>query len=181
MAQISSLAGRSLPTPSSKQLNVTQTPTTATKTPSLAELPEAPSFLVRVLCQLRDFLFFSHTDLLELFSAMACCGWGIWMAVPSIDSFSESQMYSGLLKFLPETAWGVLAIIIGAFQLYGMVSKNVRFRKLGSFSAFLTWSFISLMCLLAKTYSPSLVFISLLTVASALVYLRIGCYYVHRH
>lgn len=164
--------------PSAKPPGAT-TPSKAQKVSEIFEKPLNP--VARLVLRMIYFIKFSHTDLLELSSALGCTLWGFWVANPFVSSFGDSTVYSKLVQVMPENCFGILVGIFGLAHIYALAATSIRWRKIFCMGAFVVWSFMTLVCWFTDKTAPVIAFFLLFTLLCGLVYLRIDRYYVMRH
>ena len=70
--------------------------------------------------------------------------WGLWLASPFWEVFRAARVYSWLDSVMPESAWGILAMAVGAVMLYGLARSSENSLTIGAFVGFIHWLIISI-------------------------------------
>lgn len=70
--------------------------------------------------------------------------WGLWVGNPLWSVFDQAEVYSFMTVFMPEWAWGILAVCVGASMLYGVAKASFRPLRGGALVGFYYWLFASL-------------------------------------
>ena len=70
--------------------------------------------------------------------------WGLWLTIPYWDVFNNTQVYSWLDSVMPESAWGILAMAVGAAMTYGLIKSSENSLTIGAFAGFIHWLVIGL-------------------------------------
>jgi hypothetical protein len=70
--------------------------------------------------------------------------WGLWLVNPFWSVFGTANVYSWLQSVASETAWGVLALLVGAAMTYGLVKSSENSLTIGAFVGFLHWLIIGM-------------------------------------
>jgi hypothetical protein len=71
-------------------------------------------------------------------------GWGLWVGNPFWDAFTPGMgLYSEMSDFMPEWAWGLHAIVIGAAIIYGNVAYWPRGIMWGYIAGTYHWAMVA--------------------------------------
>ncbi|HWT40999.1 MAG TPA: hypothetical protein VN081_07100 [Dongiaceae bacterium] len=70
--------------------------------------------------------------------------WGIWVSNPLWEVFSHAPLYMKMAAFMPEWAWGVLAIIMGGITIYGAVRRYYAALVRGAASSGFFWLIVAI-------------------------------------
>lgn len=72
--------------------------------------------------------------------------WGVWLANPFAMTFSpEAKLYENMAEFMPEWAWGLHAMILGACVVYGAVCKWPRGLMFGHYAGLYHWGLVTVL------------------------------------
>jgi len=69
--------------------------------------------------------------------------WGLWVANPLWPVFTHADLYSQMASFMPEWAWGLVAIIMGGITIYGAVKRYYAALVRGAASSGFFWLFVA--------------------------------------
>jgi hypothetical protein len=92
-------------------------------------------------------------DDLEMFLAVLSVAWGIVVLNPFADAFQTSASYDSLTKLFPEFVWGLVLIILGAYQLICNLRGIGRHRRSGMYVLSMVWLAIGILCLTSNINS----------------------------
>jgi hypothetical protein len=70
--------------------------------------------------------------------------WGFWVGNPFWSVFDQADLYSFMTVFMPEWAWGLLAVTVGVTMVYGVLQNSLRKLRGGALVGFYFWLFASL-------------------------------------
>jgi hypothetical protein len=70
--------------------------------------------------------------------------WGLWLTSPFWEVFSSANVYSWLNSVMPEAAWGIVAMAVGAVMSYGLARGSENSLTIGAFVGFIHWLIISM-------------------------------------
>lgn len=73
----------------------------------------------------------------KLFSVLDFCV-GLWVINPGLDTMGKTR-YHLMTSLLPEWAWGLTFLLIGAFRLLALRTKSLWLRSLSSFWSSAVW------------------------------------------
>ena len=68
--------------------------------------------------------------------------WGAFLVSPWVDTFDSSPLYGTLVVVAPETAWGLLAMVVGGWKIYHAFRPVSRGAVWASWLSVFMWSFI---------------------------------------
>lgn len=71
--------------------------------------------------------------------------WGLYVANPFWNVFTQAALYSQLAMLAPEVFWGCLAIACGTVTCYGAIKRKYRPLTVGAQTAGWHWLMISIM------------------------------------
>lgn len=134
----------------------------------------------RVSQRLNYWLRFADTNLLELQSLFFTAGWALWVLVPGWSHLDNLTMFKPLMAFVNQTSIGLFVLLSALLQTVGLAGNSVRLRKLGNMLSFMIWLYLFVMGCMSPNHPPSAVLFLILGISTALVYLRVGRYYVMR-
>ena len=112
----------------------------------------------------------------ETFSAVLAIIWGAWVTNPRVDTFASApSVYQTMLWVCPsELAWGLMVLIGGIVQLYAVWSGRHRIRMVATFAGAMTWLLLALMFAVGDLRSTGCAVFTLIFLASARTYLKLG-------
>lgn len=79
-------------------------------------------------------------SILGIFSTL----WGIWVANPFWDVFTQAQIFESMRWIMPEWTWGLTAFAVGATMVYGVYKKSYLSLRNGALAGFYFWLFGSI-------------------------------------
>lgn len=91
----------------------------------------------------------SASAILGVFSIV----WGFWLANPFWSVFSSEEVFE-IMRILPETAWGTLAMALGVAILMGMKGSRFSLLKWAVRAGFYFWLFVAIASLVGDWASP---------------------------
>lgn len=70
--------------------------------------------------------------------------WGAWVTNPWWGVFGQAMIYSKMDNFMPEWAWGSIAVVFGVALSYGAIKKKYRTLVMSSIAVWWFWSMVSI-------------------------------------
>ena len=113
-------------------------------------------------------------ELVELMSGFAALAWGLWLLNPATDSFLSTPTFDTMKVLAPEEVWGVVMVIVGFFQVYGVVSHRLSVRKHSSIALSIMWLFITAVFAHSNLASTAVVIYAVFTAFTVWSYLRLS-------
>lgn len=110
---------------------------------------------------------------LELLGALWAIAWGMWVGSPWWNVFPSSPTFRVLGTVAPEWVWGMAALWVGIGQLVAVYDNRLIWRYRVSVAAFLLWTFIALLFVLANPSSTATITYGMLALMAALVVAKI--------
>jgi hypothetical protein len=89
-------------------------------------------------------VFRSVTRFIESQSAYLGVAWGIVVFLPFADLFESDPIYRHLLRLMPEMAWGMVVMILAAFQGWAAWRNDLYWRRKAAFYMCVIWAYIAL-------------------------------------
>lgn len=99
--------------------------------------------------------------------------WGLWVSNPFWNVFAQSPLYAKMATFMPEWAWGILAITMGAITVYGAIKRRYGPLVRGAASHGFFWSVVSVFYFAGDWASTGGITALFFAVYGAFVYLNI--------
>lgn len=99
--------------------------------------------------------------------------WGVWVASPFWDAFDRVEVYNGLQRLLPESVWGLIAIIVGVTMLYGGVVSSYKAMSRAVRFGFYFWILVSIYYWLGDWHSTGGVVMSSIAIYFGLAYINL--------
>lgn len=69
--------------------------------------------------------------------------WGLWVVNPLWNVFEQSPLYAKMATFMPEWAWGLVAISMGTITVYGAIKRRYGPLVRGAATHGFFWSVVS--------------------------------------
>jgi hypothetical protein len=92
-------------------------------------------------------------DDLEMFLAVLSLAWGIVVLNPLANAFQTSISYDSLASLFPEPVWGLVLVVLGAYQLICNLRGIGRYRRPGMYVLSMVWLAIGMLCLTSNINS----------------------------
>lgn len=99
--------------------------------------------------------------------------WGLWVANPFWEVFTHATLYVKMAAFMPEWAWGIVAIIMGLVTIYGAVKRNYSALVRGASCAGLFWFGVSIFYFASDFMNTGGITALIFAVYAAFIYLNI--------
>lgn len=96
-------------------------------------------------------------EMVEIMSGIAALCWGLWLANPTLNSFTSSDTFDTMAMIAPEAIWGSAMILVGFFQVESVLSHQIPRRKVTSFLLSIMWLFITILFGVANLASTAVV------------------------
>jgi len=93
--------------------------------------------------------------------------WGLWLLLP-FSVFSTSPSYSFVSGVTSEAFLGGIAFLIGATQVYAVLTRNVKLIAYTAISQFVFWTFLFLSFVQSNWQSPGTVVYSWIALMNGL-------------
>jgi len=65
--------------------------------------------------------------------------WGLWIANPFWEVFSQARLYGWMSDVAGEEIWGMGAMVAGGVMFYGVIRASHKSLTIGAFVGFLHW------------------------------------------
>jgi hypothetical protein len=99
--------------------------------------------------------------------------WGLWVSNPFWNVFDQSPLYAKMATFMPEWAWGILAIVMGGITVYGAVKRHYPALVRGAASSGFFWLAVSVFYFAADAASTGGITALVFAVYAMFIYLNI--------
>lgn len=99
--------------------------------------------------------------------------WGLWVANPLWEVFSHADLYIKMAAFMPEWAWGIVALVVGLVTTYGAVKRNYSALVRGAAVAGLFWFAVSIFYFIGDYMSTGGITALVFAVYAAFIYCNI--------
>lgn len=109
---------------------------------------------------------------------------GVWFLLP-FDTFSDTNTYRLMGQIAPEEVWGILFLVIGVIQMWGLVDgRHYIIRSWVSLIGVNLWLALSILSLYGNPSSPGFGVTLVFSLSNIVIYLRlreINQYVSQRH
>lgn len=105
--------------------------------------------------------------------------WGIWVANPLWSVFNHATLYASMASFMPEYAWGILAIVMGTVTIYGAVKRHYPALVRGAATSGLFWFVVAIFYFIGDAASTGGITALVFAVYAAFIYLNIRVNFKH--
>lgn len=99
--------------------------------------------------------------------------WGFWVANPLWEVFSHAPLYAAMANFMPEWAWGLLAISMGAITIYGAIKRHYAALVRGAASSGLFWFVVCIFYFIGDAASTGGITAAIFCIYALFIYLNI--------
>lgn len=127
-----------------------------------------------MLARLWWILHDSDPDFLELFSGALGFLWGLWLLIPTWDTFNTTPSFAAMAALAPEWLWGSVIMGGGLLQVAMTIWGSLRLRSWATLGALLTWGFIATMLAISNFRATGGVVYFSICFSQVWAYLRIG-------
>jgi hypothetical protein len=130
--------------------------------------------MIQIHKKLRHALITYEIELVEIMSGIAALSWGIWLLIPSLDSFQSGRTFEAMAMVAPEWLWGTSMMGVGFFAIQSVLAHNIRLRKMTSLTLSIMWMFITAIFAYSNLASTAAVTYGVFTFFTAWSYLRLS-------
>lgn len=99
--------------------------------------------LDRVAVRLREIISVPMNTAALMIMSLYTFIWGLWLALPFWQVFSQAALYGALASIMPEIYWGLIAITCGIIMVWGVVNNSYKSLTRGAYAGFIHWLVIS--------------------------------------
>lgn len=107
----------------------------------------------------------------EFIAGLISLWWGILLLLP-FDTFDSARSYN-FIRIIPENAWGIIALLIGAMQITGTLTHDKKLRKTGTLSAAIFWVLVGAALFLGNKLGTGVVAYAGLSLLCRMLHLEI--------
>lgn len=105
--------------------------------------------------------------------------WGAWVANPLWEVFNHAVLYTKMASFMPEYAWGILAIVMGSVTIYGALKRHYPALVRGAATSGFFWFAVSIFYFVGDWASTGGITALVFAVYAMFIYLNIRVNFKH--
>lgn len=113
------------------------------------------SFGMRVGARLRDILWHSDYDILEVAISIPVALFSIVLLNPWVNTFQTSTSFRAMQDWSPEAVWGALGLSLAMLQVYASLVRNPQLRVLAPALMAMYLTLVSLLIGLANPWGTA--------------------------
>lgn len=130
----------------------------------------SPGYLIR---RLGDVMSFYGFEIPELQSGLLIVLRGFWVVNPAVDNTHMYAVLSPLIPFLSPAAWSCIFVFGGLYQMWALLTDDLRHRRRATFAATMLWLFFALLSVVSIPQLNTIALFILFSAENAWSYIRL--------
>lgn len=109
----------------------------------------------------------------EMFTGVFAVIWGLCLGAPEFGAYYHAS-WRALLTLMPAPAWGLVSVLLGLVQLWGLETRDHKSRRAAARSLAAFWSFVGALFIVTDLHITATVVYPSVSSASLWVSWRLG-------